>query len=160
MRLSWLAVHWILLAPLSLGAQTPPAVPHVIAAGIEEPDVEFGRPVGRSVRLWIDVADLPECPAPVELGFLIDADRDASTSRVPGPLDLGPDARVHAVCGPGGWTSPVGEVRVGSGEEGARRLTIETVVERLPSSSFRWVVYARSGDRAEILPAGGTSGPC
>jgi len=143
-----------------------PALPELLAAGIEETAFEYGRVAGRPVRLWVEVTSLPACAAgsvAVEIGFLIDADRDATTSLVEG-LDLGPDARVHAACNPAlaRWTSPVGAVEVRPTGGGAQRVEISTTVNRLPATSFLWVAYAREGSIAAVLPgqlAGSGDGP-
>ncbi|MFN2382928.1 MAG: hypothetical protein ABR559_01535 [Gemmatimonadota bacterium] len=154
------AVH-----PGAARAQAP--VPEIVAAGIEETAFEYGRVAGRPVRLWVEVVSLPACAAgsaPIEIGFLIDADRDRATSHLDARLDLGPDARVHAACDPGsaGWTSPIGAVEVHPGGSGGPRVEIETTVDRLPSTSFYWVAYARSGSAAMVLPGprpDGVDGP-
>jgi hypothetical protein len=109
--------------------------------------------------LRITLASTPVCTAATGFlvyGFLIDADRDASTGLTGAPFaDLGADARVSARCDPatGAFSSGVGPVTVTTDPaSGDGILEIVTTVGNLPSISFDWIAFAQEGSRFVRLP--------
>lgn len=139
-----------------VAAPAPPL--RILAASIEEPAVELGRVQGRSVTLWLELAEIPECgtgAAKTSYGFLIDADRDPTTGFSRSDLDFGPDARITVSCDDeaGRWSSPTGSVEIVPLPAGSARIEIATTVDRLPAVDFHWAAYAEDGERAYTLPA-------
>jgi hypothetical protein len=132
------------------GAAQPAAI---VGAAVEYLP-PYGADIGRRrVRFRIQTAAPPRCAAgtaPLEYGFLIDADKNPTTGVTDEALvALGIDARVVMRCDAvaGRFVSRLGAVSVSPAA-----LELVTTVDKLPSVDFFWAPYGAAADQLVLLP--------
>ena len=146
-----------ILGATGASAQPPAHLDIRSAVIVELPPIDSSDVANRRVVLRIEVTGSPTCGAGVGFlayGFLIDADKNASTGLRGAALEnLGVDAEVSARCDPatGHFHSPVGTVVLGHGSAGTL-IEIATTVQFLPSIDFRWIAFAQESSRFFRLP--------
>lgn len=139
----------------------PPYIDIVSANIVEEPPVELGNPVGRTVVLQIGLAGPPSCGSTSSptYGFLVDSDDSNLTGLSGIPFEpLGVDARLSASCDPatGLFSSPLGVVTTGTNQTtGSFFVDINSTEGKLPSLDFHWIAFAQDGTLFSRLPAEG-----
>lgn len=119
----------------------------------------------REVRFRIELAGpVPTCEGstarPLMYGFLVDADRDASTRAGVVPdesawSDLGPEARITVRCDDGSneYVQPAGfDCSVCPTADGANVIEITAPAPQLPSIDFHWIGFAQQEDAFHRLP--------